>query len=108
MSPARCKHSNELGGAANPIDKCSPAPGAKGQCVVMRFPDPTYCSGYRHELRYDPTPEETEGYDSRTWIWEIGDILFDTLFGVFNQARWLKWESMLTPNTSTPLAWKSA
>lgn len=52
----------------------------------MRFADPRYCNGFRYEERYDPTDEETEGYDSHKWISEIGDVLFDTIFGVFNTA----------------------
>lgn len=75
-----------LGGAGNPIDRAGPLAGRPGIIQRVMFPDNRYCNGYRNELWYDPTEEEEAGYNSNQWINEIGDALFGSIFGLFNNA----------------------
>jgi len=83
---ATCKNQYQLGGRLNPISRCSSKETNAGECVLVSFPDPTYCEGVRYEKIYRPTQEEIDSYPDREWLEKIGDVLFDTVFGVFDTA----------------------
>lgn len=83
---ARCLTQFDLGGSFYVIDRCGNIAGRPGTCVHVVFPDPRYCDGLRHETIYQPTAQEVEGYPDREWLSNVGDMLFDTVFGVFDTA----------------------